>query len=133
MKTIAMLVALLLSGQFDEGPTAKETMPIVEQDVEVISIAHLEHGVTMAFFWDRVQGDFTCLDHRWVCSDWLIYRDGDRWCIAWTDDMDECYRVLRTRCYVESWEKDNPLDSQRNQPWFAGLLQPGLKKPPTVK
>lgn len=110
-----------------------EPMPLVEQSVECISIAHLDDGITLFFFWDRVQGEWTCLSDRWVCSTMCLSRRGAEWVLSWPDENESCFRVIRTRCWVESWEPENPLSEVNGRPWFRQLLNPGLKQPQGVK
>ena len=104
-------------------------MPLVDQRVECISVAHLGDGVELVFFWSLVQGEWTCLDHRWVSSSMSLSRCGDEWVLAWADENENCYRLLRTHCWVESWEQNNPLAEQNQRPWFRQLLHPGLRRP----
>lgn len=105
-------------------------MPLVEQTVECISIAHLEDGISIVFFWDFVQDDWTCLDHRWLSPVMVLAFGDGGWILAWPDENENCFRVIRTRCYVESWERSNHLVEVNARPWFRQLLNPGLRMPP---
>ncbi len=122
-----MLMAVL--GQSPEIPPATGALPVVEQSVECISIAHLSDGIDLVFFWTTVQGEWTCLDHRWASTSMAVTRDGSEWLLQWPDESDNCYRLVRTSCWVESWETENPLAEQNQRPWFRQLLTPGLKQP----
>lgn len=105
-------------------------MPLVEQTVECISIAHLEDGISLVFFWDLVQSDWTCLDHRWLSGGMILTLGDGAWILAWPDENENCFRVIRTRSFVESWEVQNPLAELNQRPWFRQLLNPGLAKAP---
>lgn len=107
--------------------------PCVEQDVECISVCHLDDCIRLVFFWDLIQGDWTCLDHRWVVTNMSVFKDGEYTVLAWSDDNENCYRIIRTKCWVESWEYENPLTQQNQNVWFAQLLNPGLKRPVVLK
>ncbi len=122
-----MLVAVL--GQSPELPAKAGDLPVVEQSVETISVAHLNDGVELVFFWTLVQGEWTCLDHRWVSTNMVVTRDRDGWLLAWPDESENCYRMVRATCWVESWESESPLAEQNQRPWFRQLLNPGLKQP----
>ena len=122
-----MLVAVL--GQSPEITANSGKMPIVEQTVECISIAHLSDGAELVFFWELVQGEWTCLDHRWAASNMVVARDENQWTLQWCDESENCYRIVHSACWVESWESENPLSDQNQRPWFRQLLNPGLKQP----
>ena len=119
----AVLVALLFIAP---GQAA----PLVEQDVDLVSIAHLPDDVRLVFFWQRVQGQWTCIDYRWHSPQMSLSNDCDGFTLAWPDDNQNCYRVIRAPAYVESWEPQNPLAEQNQWPWFRQLLNPGLRQPP---
>lgn len=125
-----VIFASLVAGQADEPPPFDESLPVVEQRVEAISIAHLNDGAELVFFWALVQGQWTCLDHRWLSANMVLRRDGAGWRLEWPDDGVDCYRVVHTACWVESWEIDSPLAEERRRPWFRRLLNPGLARPP---
>jgi len=107
-------------------------LPVVEQECELISVAHLSDGAELVFFWSQVQSEWTCLDHRWCHSSMRVGRSGDAWRLEWEDDSEHCYRVVTTPIWVESWESGNPLSDQNQRPWFRQLLNPGLKSPPKL-
>lgn len=125
------MLSLLLAAVV--GQTAMQpnvgALPLVEQSVECVSVAHLDDGVRLVFFWARVQGEWTCLDHRWATTGMALSRQADEWLLSWPDENENCFRVVRTRCWVESWEPENPLTEQNQRPWFRQLLNPGLVKP----
>ncbi|HEV7223587.1 MAG TPA: hypothetical protein VGN42_12850 [Pirellulales bacterium] len=123
-----VLILIAALGQ-SEGIPGHGSVPVVDQRVECISVAHLGDGVELVFFWSLVQGEWTCLDHRWVSSSMSLSRCGDEWVLAWADENENCYRLLRTHCWVESWEPNNPLAEQNQRPWFRQLLHPGLRRP----
>lgn len=129
MSRLAMLFVIVC------GPPAPDVpaLPFVEQAVECISVAHLAENVELIFFWDRVQGEWTCLDHRWASSAMALSRRGETWRLAWSDDAEGCYRVVTTRLWIESWEPENPLAEQNQRPWFRQIANPGLKKPPLAE
>ena len=126
MSHLAMLFAIVCGDPTVDSPA----FPVVEQAVECISVAHLTENVELIFFWDRVQGEWTCLDHRWASTAMTLSRQGDAWQLAWSDDAESCYRVVTTKLWVESWEPENPLAEQNRRPWFRQIANPGLKKPP---
>ena len=103
--------------------------PSVEEEVECISVAHVGDGAELVFFWSLVQGNWTCLDHRWISDGMSISRRGDEWALAWNDENERCYRTVRTKCWVESWERESPLAEQKQRPWFRRMLCPGLRQP----
>jgi hypothetical protein len=123
------LIVVAALGQ-SERSLSHGSLPFVDQTVECVSVAHLGDGVELAFFWSFVQGEWTCLDHRWVTTAMSLSRRGDEWLLAWADENESCYRLVRTKCWVESWEHDNPLIEQNQRPWFRQLLHPGLRQPP---
>jgi len=125
------MLLILLAAAIGQAPLQLDagSLPWVEQSVECISVAHLDDGVRLVFFWARVQGEWTCLDHRWASTSMALSRRGDEWLLSWPDENENCYRLVRTRCWVESWETDNPLAAQNQRPWFRQLLNPGLVKP----
>lgn len=129
----AILLLASLAGQYDFWQQPDAPLPIVEQTVECVSVAHLDDGVELVFFWASVQGEWTCLDHRWLSSDMVLGQVDDAWLLQWKDAGENCYRVVRARCYVESWETESPLAEQNARPWFRQLLEPGLKQAPEVK
>lgn len=109
---------------------ADASIPWVEQSVECISIAHLEEGVKLVFFWGLVQGEWTCLDHRWLSSQMNLSLVDGEWVLSWPDENENCYRVIRSPAYVESWEPESPLAELNQRPWFRQLLNPGLAHAP---
>lgn len=104
---------------------------LVVQHVDTISIAHVADGAELVFFWDHVQGVWSCLDHRWLASDMACIYDAEaeQWQLSWYDEGDDCRRYVHASHWIESWETDNPLAAIHNRPWFAKLLVPGLKMP----
>jgi hypothetical protein len=116
----------------DPEPNEQE-LPLVEQTVDCISVAHQAEGADLIFFWDRVQGEWTCLDYRWASSAMAVSRHCEAWRLAWLDDGDGCYRVVASRYWIESWEPESPLAEQNCKPWFRQLAHPGLKQPPIAK
>ena len=125
------MLSLLLVAALGQSPVQPVDMslPFVEQAVECISVAHLDDGVKLVFFWSRVQGEWTCLDHRWLSPSMTLSRRGEEWLLSWPDENENCFRVVRTPCWVETWEAQNPLTEQNQRPWFRQLLNPGLVKP----
>lgn len=123
----AALIAALLFAASGAAP-----LPVVEQDCELISVAHLSDGAEIVFFWADVNGIWTCLDHRWAGSGMVVSGDSGNWLLQWQDDGEDCYRIVRTPRWVESWESENPLSDQNQRPWFRQLLHPGLKQPPKL-
>lgn len=122
MHAAALIAALLFA--------ASGAAPFVIQDVEAISVAHISNGSELISVWDDVQGDFSLLDTRWQASDMSVRWDGDAWALEWDDTADHCYRVLRTKCWIESYEDGNPYEEDRHKAWFVQLCAPGLKQPP---
>lgn len=125
------MLALVVAAAFSqsEGSVGHGALPLVDQTVECISVAHLGDGVELVFFWSLVQGEWTCLDHRWASGGMSLSRRDGEWALAWVDENENCYRVVRTTCWVESWEDYNPLAEQNQRPWFRQLLHPGLRQP----
>jgi len=109
--------------------TAADAAPIVTEDVDTIAVCHVADGAELVFFFSEIQGEWACLDHRWRAADMTHGRDGDRWMLAWHDDGDSCYRVIRAAHWIESYEPESPLAINHNKPWFARLCAPGLKSP----
>lgn len=102
---------------------------LVEEHIDSIAVVHVEDGAQLVFFFDFVQGDWVCLDHRWLASDMVAARVDAQWSLTWHDDADDCWRVITADHWFESWEAESPLCAQQNRPWFARLLAPGLKQP----
>lgn len=98
---------------------------LIEQDVEMISVAHCADGAELVFFWDFVQGDFTLLDYKYI-SDMIIWSDGLETSIYWHDN--NCYRLITTKCWAESWEDENPTSLINRGAWFVRIVMPGLKQ-----
>lgn len=140
MHTIALFIVLALSGQLgpDEPQPIDDNSPIywVEQEVECISVAHIKDtGESVVYFWGLVQGEFAELDHRWMFHETTITRIGDEWVMTWLEepyDEPRVFRVVRTKCYVESWEESNPALAQNNKGWMFQVGGPGLKAPPVI-
>jgi hypothetical protein len=103
----------------------------VEQEIECLSIAHLSDSYTRVFFWDMVQGEFTLLAVIAMPGDFQCYDSDTEHAISvcYLDHYACAFRVIKAKTFIESWEKEDPLTSNRNQPWFAQLLCPGLKMP----
>ena len=123
MQTIFLLLAIA-------AQIAAPDEPLVVEEVDAIAICHVADGAELVFFFCTVQGEWTCLDHRWLAADMAPRFDGRRFSLAWHDDGDSCYRVIRSAAWIESWERENPLAEIRNRPWFARLLVPGLAQAP---
>lgn len=100
----------------------------VEQHVDTISVVHVRDGAELIFFYDFVQGEWSCLDHRWLAGDMLVGRQGERWTLAWHDDGDSCWRLMIADRWYETWTDESPLAGQHNRPWFVRLLAPGLSQ-----
>lgn len=98
----------------------------VGQTVDTISVVHIKDGADLIFFWDFVQGEWACLDHRWLTTDMALSFDDRHWNLFWHDDNDSCWRLMKATHWIESWEDESPLAGQHNRPWFARLLAPGL-------
>lgn len=122
----AALIAAVLS-LLGQAP-----LVVCEQDVELISVAHLDGCGELVFFHDFVQGELTRLDHRWLASTAFVHWDGAAWVLSWEDECDHCYRVVRAPIFVESWEAENPLNEINQRPWFRQLLEVGLRQPPRL-
>lgn len=122
----AILCAAFYLAQF-LAPAAG--IPLVEQTVDFVSVAHLGDGTNLLFFFAPVQGEITCLDHRWLASDMAVHRAGDEWVLSWTDESRACYRVIRARHWLESWEATSPLAEMNARPWFRQACAPGLAQP----
>lgn len=124
MNAVASLVLLFAFPVYPEPP-------MVEQTVAAVSVAHVADGAELLFFWDDVQGEWTCLDHRWFASDMRVGRDDEgHWSLTWLDYDGgvTSFRVVRTRCWIETWEHESPLAVDHGKPWFRRLLCPGLKQ-----
>ena len=139
MHAVALFIALALCGQLapDDIPAEVEPppLPVVEQTVECISIAHMEN-YELVFVWDMVQEEFALLDYKWITSDKAVHREDDEWVLSFVDDEwneNRCFRVIRTKCWVESWERESPLAANNNKAWFLQVGGPGLKAPPVVR
>lgn len=130
MYVVTILAALCLGGQNSADREDERPLPLVEQQVECVSIAHLSNGGDAVFFWDVVQGQWAYLDHRWMSDQMYVQWDRDAWVLSWTDDSEGCYRRVRTTLWVESWELDSPLAEQASRPWFCRMTAVGLKQPP---
>jgi len=130
IKAILLAVVLLCTEQVCVPETFQ--LPIVEQEVDFISVAHLPDNVQLLFFWDRIQGEMATLDYRWMPSDYALEMVDDFWYLGWEDwnGGAQCYRVIKTKHWVESWESESPLNPIQQRPWFAQILFVGLKKPP---
>lgn len=133
MHAIALLFALAAPGQMtpedliDDG----QRWPAVVQEVDCISVAHVEGGAELVLFWAEVQGEWTCLDHRWIAEDMVVQQRGGETALWWKDWSDSCYRLVRTNRYLESWERESPFAANAGQPWFARVagMGVGLDKP----
>lgn len=127
MHAIALLFALAAPGQMlpedviDDG----QRWPAVVQEVDCISVAHFD-GSELVFFWGRVQGEWTCLDYRWQPNDMAVRHCDGETEIWWQDWEDSCWRLVRTRRWIESWERESPLAGNANQPWFARVAKMGV-------
>lgn len=132
MNFLPLLFALTFC-QADDLPPVWDVLPLVEEEVEIISIAHWGGDCQMAFYWGIVQGEMVLLDHRWLYGKESVQWHDGYWCMTWHDESEYCYRIVRTKCFVESWEPGNPLTEGGDRPWFANLLEPGLRKPPKVE
>lgn len=119
----ALLSAVLILGQAE----------IVVEDIDTIAVCHVADGAQLVFFFARVQGEWACLEHRWITCDMTPGRSGDKFTLAWRDDCDGCHRLVRAAAWIESWEAENPLTEVNGRPWFRQLLNPGLKQPQVVK
>lgn len=111
---------------------AAEPLAVVEQEVECVSICHLEDSQVLLFFFDTIQGQWTQLAHRWACCTMAITWTGTRWQVEWDDEETGLHRVVTTGCWVETWQADNPLQADHNAPWFRRLLEPGLREAPRL-
>jgi hypothetical protein len=118
------VLALVLCLAFSSTPDG-----FVEEHVDSIAVVHVRDGAELVFFFDFVQQEWVCLDHRWLASDMACGRAGDRWSLFWHDDGDDCWRLITADHWFETWQPDSPLSAQQNRPWFARLLAPGLKQP----
>jgi len=125
-----LLAASCFCGQ--DAATSEEAspLPLVEQHVECVSVAHLPNGGDAVFFWDIVQGQWAYLDHRWLSDQMDVRWDRDSWVLSWPDESEGCHRRVRTPLWVESWESDSPLAEQAARPWFCRMTAVGLKQPP---
>lgn len=121
MQAVFLILASLLWQSSD--------LPIVVEDVDTIAVCHILDGGEIVVFFAPIQGDWACLDHRWLSADMAPGRDGDRWTLAWYDDGDSCFRLIRAACWIETWERESPLAIINNRPWFARLCAPGLAQP----
>lgn len=133
MNFLPLLFALTFC-QADDLPPVCDATPVVEQEVEIISVAMWGGDCRMIFFWDSLQNEFALLSHRWMDNSYSISLQDGKWCVEWEDTGDQCYRRVFTKCYVESREQQNPFsEDQQGRPWFANLLEPGLKQPPKIE
>lgn len=118
----ALLIFLALC---QDAPPAE--MPVVVDSCDLISVAHCDDGARLIFFWSTVNGDWMLIDHRWYDGEMAVSRSGDHWSLAWPDA--DCYRIVESRQWVESAEAESPLVAENGRPWFARLLEPGLRQP----
>jgi hypothetical protein len=107
--------------------------PVVEQTVEMVAVHHLENGSELVSYLDFVQGSWTLLHHQYGFPSSGIRWDGECWQFDFHDETDSCYRVIRARCWAECWSEKDPRADEAGQPWFVGLLEPGLKSPPRAE
>ena len=120
------------AAQFEywEGDIEDNNCRIIEQEVECISVCHLDDHNLIIFFWDIIQGEWALLDHQWVWgSENAVSTIKGKTYLSFTrtDYPNRYYYIVSTDCYIESWEKENPLTIQNNRPWFANNIPPGLK------
>lgn len=118
----ALLSAVLLLGQAE----------IVVEDIDTIAVCHVADGPQLVFFFARVQGEWSCIEHRWIACDMTPGRSGDKFTLAWRDDTDGCHRLVRSAAWIESWEAESPL-ANNDKPWWVRMCAPGFKQPQTVK
>lgn len=132
-----ILFAFLCSAS--RGSDYGDDWPLVEQSIDTIAVCHVNDGSVLIFFFDRVQGEWTCLDHRWIAGDMRAeydsragraadHRQSHPFTLAWRDDADSCHRLIRAAAWVESRERTSPLADECDKPWHARLLEPGLAK-----
>jgi len=127
---VAFYLAQLFAAPADSSVDPTPGIQTVEQEVELISVAHVGDGAELVFFWAPVQGEITCLDHRWLSREMIVVFAGGCWTLAWLDSNgDSCYRIVRSRHWAESWERESPLAEQNQRPWFRQLCAPGLAMP----
>lgn len=124
---------LLLSFSFQEWGNWEPNDIFVEQTVDTIGIVHLDSGTEFVYFFDFVQKEWTILDSRWISGEMSYSFDGSKHKLFWWDTNDSCWRLITSTHFIETWTNKNPLTERNNAPWFAQLLQPGLKKPPEKK
>ncbi len=55
---------------------------LVEEHIDSIAVVHVEDGAQLVFFFDFVQGDWVCLDHRWLASDMVAARVDNQWSLT---------------------------------------------------
>lgn len=134
-------LAVIFFGSLAHGADYGDDWPLVEQSIDTIAVCHVDDGAVLIFFFDRVQGEWTCLDHRWVAGDMAIsydsgpstgpdadHRQSHPFTLAWRDDSDSCHRLIRAAAWIESCERTSPLAVECDKPWHARLLEPGLAK-----
>lgn len=107
---------------------AGEAAPIVVDEVDLVAIAHGETGGAIAIFYGRVQNTPTQLAHRWLSDDLPPTRTTDGWDWLFYDSSDDCWRLVRTTAWVETWGAENPA-GRNDGPWFVGLTECGLSPP----
>lgn len=103
-------------------------MPLVEQDVELISISHLSTGATLVFFFDFVQGEWTLLEHRHTVpwNEFSLRHAPDGVFLSFFDYQDSCFRVMRANAWVETWDEWDPTGTPGTI-WWRNGLEPALK------
>ena len=92
----------------------------VEEHVDTIAVVHVNDGAEMVFFFDFVQNEWVCLDHRWLASDMVPGRVGKQWSLAWRDDGDSCWRLMLADHWFETWEDESPLRPNTTAPGSPG-------------
>lgn len=131
------LSAVLFIGQLgagwiwsEAGWSVPHPQHIVEQTVDLISVAHVKDGQQQLYFWALVQNEWALLDYRHLPSESAVCQDGNDTVVFFLDQSDNCFRSIRSTHWLETWEDESPMASQHGRPWFARLLCPGLKQPP---
>lgn len=104
---------------------------LVTDDVDLISVAHVQDRGSVVCFWGRAAGNWHLLAHRWSPDEASISRQANSWAFNFRDTQDECWRVVRAPQYIESWESGDPINESGL--WFVQLLEPGLRQPKQAK
>src|SRR5690348_1990805 len=52
--------------EYWEGEIEEKNCYYLEQEVECISVCHLDGHSLIVFFWDNIQGEWALVDHTWL-------------------------------------------------------------------